>query len=134
VEQRIREALDQHAASTRAEFLRALDGTTGQVDMLSQLAADAVSKRDEQIHALKDRLQRLHSMAPANGSADTTVGRQGTGSGALHVCGWKGCCQRLLAGFARKWQSTCKLLHIMRSKAMVIALKRGIGNGRVTTW
>jgi hypothetical protein len=49
VEQRIREALEQHAASTRAEFLRALEGTGGQVEGLSQLAADALSVRDKQV-------------------------------------------------------------------------------------
>lgn len=67
-ETRIRQALEQSSASTRAQFLRAIDGSAEDVTGLSELADAAIKSRDRTIACLRQRLQR--SRAAAEGVPD----------------------------------------------------------------
>lgn len=50
VDDRIRDALQVQAASTRAEFIRALDSQKTQLSDLSHVAAEVLHSRDQQVH------------------------------------------------------------------------------------
>jgi hypothetical protein len=59
VDDRIRDALQTQAASTRAEFIRALDSQKTQLSDLSHVAAEVLHGRDQQVHTHPHQLPCL---------------------------------------------------------------------------
>lgn len=64
VEDRIRDALATQAASTRAEFVRALESQKSDMSDLTNIAAEVLHTRDQQVRPPDLHMMRLCSSTP----------------------------------------------------------------------